>query len=266
MTMPPAHPAPPTPPALPAPLPRATRLAIFARLFAVQGSWSYERLAGTGIGFCVEPALRQMRRGADEAAYREALARESRYFNAHPYLAAIAVGALARAELERCEPARIERFRGALCSPLGSLGDRLVWAGWLPFTSLLVLLAFALGAPPLAVVVLFLVVYNVGHVALRVWGLRVGWRHGLRVATVLGHPVLRHAPLWVTRAVAVLAGAALPLAVRRIVGPAEPRLALTLGLAAVLAAASMRLPGRLAGWRLALLLTVVVAFLALGVR
>ena len=37
-------------------------------------------------------------------------------------------GALARAELDGEPPARIERFRTALCGPLGSVGDRLVWA------------------------------------------------------------------------------------------------------------------------------------------
>ena len=70
----------------------------------------------------------------------------ARYFNAHPYLAALAIGALARAELDQVPPARIERFRSALCGPLGSVGDRLVWASWLPGCSLIALLIFGLGA------------------------------------------------------------------------------------------------------------------------
>jgi len=70
------------------------------------------------------------------------MTRQSAYFNAHPYLAAVAVGALARAELAGVPPERIERFRTALSGPLGSVGDRLVWAGWLPFCSLVALVAF----------------------------------------------------------------------------------------------------------------------------
>jgi PTS system mannose-specific IID component len=119
------------------------------------------------------------------------LARESRYFNAHPYLASVAVGALARAELDGESPERIERFRTALCGTLGSVGDRLVWAGWLPFCSLASLALFGLGARTLSVVGFFLVAYNVGHFALRIWGLNTGWTHGLRVASALGNPVLR---------------------------------------------------------------------------
>ena len=52
------------------------------------------------------------------------------------YLASVAVGALARAELSGVNPAHIERFRTALCGPLGSVGDRLVWAGSTPIGAL----------------------------------------------------------------------------------------------------------------------------------
>jgi len=112
----------------------------------------------------------------------------SRYFNAHPYLAAVAVGALARAELDGEPPERIERFRTALCGPLGSVGDRLVWAGWLPFCSLASLAIFGLGGGTWQVVGFFLVLYNAGHFALRIWGLNTGWNHGLRVASALANP------------------------------------------------------------------------------
>lgn len=117
-------------------LPLRTRLIMITRLFAVQASWNYEILIGNGIGFCVEPALRLLPGGQGGDAYRAALARQSQYFNAHPYLSSFAVGALVRAELEGQPPVRIERFRTALCGPLGSVGDRLVWVGLLPTCSL----------------------------------------------------------------------------------------------------------------------------------
>src|SRR5262249_44007325 len=78
-------------------LPFRTRLAIFLRLLAIQGAWNYESLLGNGIGFCVEPALRLFPEGIHSERFKTALARESHYFNAHPYLASVAVGALARA-------------------------------------------------------------------------------------------------------------------------------------------------------------------------
>lgn len=242
-------------------LPARTWLSMMVRLFAVQGSWNYEILMGTGVGFCVEPALRLLPGGKDGAAYRAALARQSAYFNAHPYLASVAVGALARAELDEESPERIERFRTALCGPLGSVGDRLVWAAWLPFCSLSALVAFGLEARPLHVVLLFLVLYNVGHVALRVWGLQTGWRRGTRVAAALGNPVLRHGPQYIARAAALLAGLALPLALVRVIGAGRALLGAVLIGVTLGAFMLARLQGRAEGWRIALgVLAAVVLF------
>lgn len=245
-------------------LPLRTRLAILFRLLAIQGSWNYETLLGNGIGFCIEPALRMLPGGVHTPRFKEALARQSRYFNAHPYLAGVAVGALARAELDGEAPERIERFRTALPGPLGSVGDRLVWAGWLPFCSLLALSAFGLGAGPAAVIAIFLGVYNVGHVALRWWGLQVGWTHGLRVAAALAHPLLRDGPRRIGRATAFVAGFALPLAFSRVLGPGRFLLGGVLVAVVVGAVLVIRLEGRLEGWRLALLALVGFALISVA--
>jgi PTS system mannose-specific IID component len=233
-------------------LPLGTRLAMFFRLLAVQGAWNYETLVGNGIGFCVEPALRRLPGGRDGDAYRAALARESQYFNAHPYLASVAVGALARAELEGQPPERIERFRTALCGPLGALGDRLVWATFLPLCSFAALVVFGVGGSPLATVLTFLVLYNTGHLGLRIWGLVVGWRHGLNVAPSLGHPLLQRAPPQLGKLAAALAGCALPVALHRVIGPGQVLLGVTL--AGVLAGAVVlaSLHGRAEGWKLSI--------------
>ncbi|HEX2717322.1 MAG TPA: PTS system mannose/fructose/sorbose family transporter subunit IID [Gemmatimonadaceae bacterium] len=242
-------------------LPLPTRVEMFVRLLMIQSAYNYELLLGNGIAYCVEPALRRLPGGPDGAAYREALARESQYFNAHPYLAAVAVGALARAELEGAQPARIERFRTALCGPLGSVGDRLVWAGWLPFCSLLALAAYGLGASPLVVLLLFLGLYNAGHLGLRGWGLAVGWRHGLRVASALATPVMRDGPAHLARAAALVAGIALPLALQRAIGPGRALLGGVVIIVAVMGALAARLPQRLQGWRLALgVLAIWIAY------
>lgn len=235
-------------------LPLAIRIAIACRVFTVQASWNYEILIGNGIGFCVEPALRLLPGGIGGEAYRAALARQSQYFNAHPYLASFAVGALARVELEGQPAARIERFRTAMCGPLGSVGDRLVWVGLLPACSFLALLLFGLGATALVCVLAFLLLYNVGHVALRLWGLQMGWRKGLNVASALAHPILREGPVWLARAGTFLAGAAVPLVVMRLVdGGGLPRVAITLAVAGLGASALVLFHGRVEGWRLALL-------------
>ena len=240
-------------------LPFRTRVAIFIRLLAIQGSWNYEILLGNGIGFCLEPALRLLPGGVHSPAFHQALARESRYFNAHPYLASVAVGALARAELDGEPPERIERFRTALTGPLGSVGDRLVWAGWLPFCSLASLALFGLGGRALAVVGFFLLAYNAGHFALRIWGLNTGWTHGLRVASALGNPVLRRGPQQIGRLAALATGIAIPLALGRIIGPGRNLIGILLVAVAVGALVIVRLHGRIEGWRLSLVLLTAFA-------
>ena len=233
-------------------LPLRVRFAMFFRLLALQGSWNYETLNGTGIGFAMEPALRYLPGGIDGPAYRAALARESRYFNAHPYLAGIAVGALVRAELDGVEPARIERFRTALAGPLGSVGDRLVWASWLPFCSLVAIGVFGTGGSPLAVVGTFLLLYNAGHILLRAWGLRIGLSRGLNVASALGNPVLRQGPEYIGCAAALVAGVALPLALQRVAGPDRALLGGIIGAAVVGSLLLARLREHAEGWRIAL--------------
>lgn len=250
--------------AVPPALPLGTWANVFTRTLAIQGSWNYETLLGNGIGFCVEPALRYLPGGIKGEAFKAAMTRESAYFNAHPYLASVAVGALARVELSGVPADRIERFRTALCGPLGSVGDRLVWAGWLPFCSLVALLCFGLGVGPAHTLVTFLVLYNVGHLALRVWGLHVGWTRGLQVASALANPVLRQGPSHVARAAAAVAGVAVPLTAARLLGHNPTLLGTVLGSAALMAVVLVRLHGRVEGYKVALVLLALFALVSVG--
>lgn len=239
-----------------------TWFRMYLRLFAVQGSWNYETMLGNGIAFCTEPALRNLPGGMDGERYQAAMGRQARYFNAHPYLAGIAVGALTRAELDSVPPAMIERFRTALGGPLGSVGDRLVWASWLPLCSLIALTAFGLGARPLSVIAIFLVIYNIGHLALRAWGLHVGFQRGLRVADALGHPVLRKGPQILGMLAALLAGISIPLAAREVIGGSRELSAMIILLAMTGGVLLTRLGGRVEGWRLSLFVLAVFVLIS----
>lgn len=184
---------------------------VFARLFTIQASWNYERMQGVGFGNAAEPALRALEGGRDGAPYKAALARQARFFNSHPYFAGLAVGAAVRAELEGEKPERIERLRATLGAPLGSLGDRLIWASWLPFCAVLGIALFIYGARIWAAVA-FLVLYNVVHVACRWWALRAGWEHGMTVASALHSPLLRLAGLAAVPLAGLAVGAVIPFA------------------------------------------------------
>lgn len=195
-------------------LPPRVRRALLLRSFLVQGSWNYHTLIGTGFAFMLLPALRSTFRG-DEQALRAAVARHSAVFNSHPYLAGIAAGAVARLEADGADPAIIGRFKDALRSSLGALGDQVVWSAWRPASALLALALLLAGVPWWIAVGAFLVSYNALHLWMRVWALDLG----IHAASAVGQ-ALRAAPLqrWGQRATdggAVLAGFCAALALGR---------------------------------------------------
>ncbi|MGH7551559.1 MAG: PTS system mannose/fructose/sorbose family transporter subunit IID, partial [Longimicrobiales bacterium] len=159
---------------------RRARLEMFARSFAIQGSWNYRTLIGNGFAFALLPALREIFRGRP-ADFHAAVERHTRIFNSHPYLVGLALGAVARLEAEGATPAVVDRFKSAVRGSLGSLGDRLIWAGLRPATGLLALALLFAGLPWWLAVLVFLSVYNIGHVALRIWGFQLGFRYGKSV-------------------------------------------------------------------------------------
>ena len=129
--------------------------------------------------------------------------RHLEHFNAHPYLSNVALGAALRLEADGADPETVRLFKITVRGPLGSLGDSLVWATWLPGVSVAALALYWLGLSPPLVVSFFLIVYNAGHLALRAWGFRAGLSQGRDVGGVLGHADLTG---WTGRVKWVVAG------------------------------------------------------------
>lgn len=191
-------------------LPRRVRGEIILRSLSVQGSWNYETLIGTGFAYTLLPALRHIHAGDPEGLAR-AVARHGSVFNSHPYLATLAVGAVARLEADGADPAVVDRFKNALRGSLGSLGDRLVWMAWRPAAVLLGLVLLLAGAAWWVAVATFLAVYNALHLMLRVWGLRVGLENGIQVAGAMRSVPLQAIASRAADAGALLAGVAVAL-------------------------------------------------------
>jgi mannose/fructose/N-acetylgalactosamine-specific phosphotransferase system component IID len=163
---------------------RRAHVSGFFRTFLIQASWNYRTMLGGGFAFAILPVLRKLYQG-DPLRFQEALRRHAEHFNAHPYLANLALGAVIRMEEEGRSPEEIRRFKVAVRGALGGLGDVLVWVGWRPTTILAALLLAMAGASPAVTVCLFLVVYNLGHLTLRIWGYRVGLERGSQVGDSL---------------------------------------------------------------------------------
>ncbi|MEX2048564.1 MAG: PTS system mannose/fructose/sorbose family transporter subunit IID [Gemmatimonadota bacterium] len=185
-------------------LTRGALVSSFLRSFLVQGSWNYHTMLGCGFAFSLLPGLRRLF-GRDDLA--GPLERHVELFNAHPYLVGVALGAVLKLESDEADAETVRRFKLAVRGPLGSLGDALVWAAWLPGVSVAALTMYWLGAPGWLSLVAFLVVYNVGHIGLRLWGFRVGLAAGRDVGARLARADLSGWTRRVETGVTVLLGA-----------------------------------------------------------
>lgn len=185
-------------------LTRAALTSSFLRSFLIQGSWNYRTMLGCGFAFAMLPALKRLF-GREELA--DPVDRHLELFNAHPYLVGVALGAVLKLEREGADAETVRRFKLAVRGPLGSLGDALVWAAWLPGASVFALTLYWLGVPGWLAVGAFLLVYNVGHVGLRLWSFRVGLAEGRQVGARLASADLSGWTRRVEAVVSVLLGA-----------------------------------------------------------
>ncbi len=237
-------------------------ISAMTRLFVFQGSMNHERLQGLGMAVAIEPLLRDLHGGRAGEAYRRAMGRAAGFFNTHPYLAGLAVGSIARAEHDGVPSQQIDRLRTALKGPLGSLGDRIIWAGVLPAAAAIGLIVLT-PAHPFVAAATFFVLFNVVHVALRVWGLQAGWRSGVRVAEALRHPVLQAGLVASGPLAAVAIGFAIPVVAAWLTADfGEAAKWGTAGVAAATAIATRWLTPTFGAARLGIL--VLVATLVLG--
>jgi PTS system mannose-specific IID component len=184
------------------------RLRALLRLFAVQGTWNYERMLGVGMGYAAEPLLEDLK-AVDPVRHGEAVVRSAEFFNCHPNLAGLALGATTRAEYEAVAGPQIVRLRTALCSPLGSMGDQLFWAGLVPALVGITLVVVMLGAR-MGAIAGFLLAYNVIRIWTGYWSLRTGMSAGMKVGTAISSSWLPKAIEWVGPAAGFALGAAVP--------------------------------------------------------
>jgi mannose/fructose/N-acetylgalactosamine-specific phosphotransferase system component IID len=168
-------------------LSEARRLAV--RSLFLQVLLNYRTMQGAGYLFTLWPWLRQ---GGQS---KERVNASAEYLNAHPVLAALAIGAMRRriedGAIEQ-DPLEFARWQNSLCGPLGVVGDTLIWDRWKP-------LLFSLGVLALlwstslavwgAVAVSLLLVYNLPLFFLRTWAIRRGYELGPRVLEILGSPI-----------------------------------------------------------------------------
>ena len=228
-------------------------MSSLARLFGIQANWNYERMIGVGMAWSASPILAELMQ-RDRARHSEAVARSAEFFNCNPNLAGLAVGALSRAELDGVPGPQVLRLRTALSGPLGALGDRLFWAGLVPFLSGFALACVALGAGVWAVAALVLT-YNVIRAGVTWWALRTGLREGMQVGAAVGRSWLPWAAGAIAAPAGFAVGAALPLTAAWLLQGQEPITPLIALAVALVGLVAQRAAG---GWVTSVRYTAVV--------
>jgi mannose/fructose/N-acetylgalactosamine-specific phosphotransferase system component IID len=151
-------------------------LRVFWRSLLIQASWSYDGMQSLGFSYALLPALKKLY--PDRTEFEARLRLHMDYFNTQPYLASFILGAVVRIEEDRAtgrasaSTINAAALKAALMAPLGALGDSFFWGALKPLAAVIAVALVMAGvwwAP-----ILFLVLYNLWHVGLRLnvlfWG------------------------------------------------------------------------------------------------
>jgi len=192
-----------------------TLLSMLMRSFTIQASWNYERMLGLGFLFSMMPGLRKV--SSSDGALRERASRHIEFFNSHPYMTSYALGSSLKLEEEHITDGGVDeevirRWKKALLSPLGSLGDSLFWKSFRPLCGVLgVLLSLLTGwiGP-----VVYLIVYNSLHLYVRTRGIFYGYAKGRDAMAEFSRALYRRFPSWFEDLICILIGCLMVLLYR----------------------------------------------------
>jgi PTS system mannose-specific IID component len=166
-----------------------TLLRAALRTFALQAVWNFQRMQNLGFAYALQPVLERLY--PDREAQVKALKRHLDFFVTHPYCASLILGVVARLE-ETAASGSAElsgdanRIKVGMMGPLAALGDTLFWATLKPALALLgsALVLFTPAGrtwPALAGPLVFLGLFTVAHLSLRLGGVLAGYWRGLEI-------------------------------------------------------------------------------------
>lgn len=216
-------------------LPAGVLARVLLRSFLLQASWNFERLQSLGVLYVLAPALRFFYRGE---ALDAAAKRHLEYFNTHPFMASPVLGAILELEQRRSrgeeQAVDVQDFKRMVMAPYAAIGDAFFWGAIRPLAAGVALFfAFkgSLWAP-----VVYLLLFNLPHLWVRVVGLLRGYFLGLEVVEVIQRRRLPDLAVRLKALTVVLLG----------------------GLSACLTFFSLEGEGAAAGWGLAVIPVVIL--------
>ncbi|AXU69700.1 PTS system mannose/fructose/sorbose family transporter subunit IID [Clostridioides difficile] len=154
--------------------------SMFWRSFALQGAFNYERMQNLGYCYSMLPAIKKLYNKKENQA--KAIERHLEIFNTTTVVVPAILGITAAMEEENAnnpefDESSISAVKTALMGPLAGIGDSLFWGTFR-------IIAAGVGVSlskegnifgPL----LFLLLYNIPALALRIFGLKYGYQVGV---------------------------------------------------------------------------------------
>ena len=139
----------------------------FWRTFPLQACFCFERMQNVGFAYMMIPALKKLYKNKKDIS--DALKRHLAIFNTTPAVVSFIAGAAIAME---------EKFKkAALMGPLAGIGDSFFWGTFriigAGIGTSLAAKGSILGA------ILFLLIYNVPHLIVRYFGLKIGYKSGV---------------------------------------------------------------------------------------
>ncbi|GGB47211.1 PTS mannose transporter subunit IID [Lentibacillus populi] len=152
---------------------------LFWRSFQMEFSWNYERQASLAYAYAMIPILKKLyKKKGDLSA---ALKRHLEFFNTTPHIVTMILGVSAAMEKSNAEDknfdsSSINTVKASLMGPLAGIGDSFFW-GTLRLIATGIGTSLSLKGNILGPI-LFLLVFNVPHIALRYILTKVGYNMG----------------------------------------------------------------------------------------
>ncbi|MBT2216401.1 PTS system mannose/fructose/sorbose family transporter subunit IID [Virgibacillus dakarensis] len=152
---------------------------LFWRSFQMEFSWNYERQASLAYAYAMIPILKKLyKKKVDLSA---ALKRHLEFFNTTPHIVTMILGVSAAMEKSNAEDknfdsSSINTVKASLMGPLAGIGDSFFW-GTLRLIATGIGTSLSLKGNILGPI-LFLLVFNVPHIALRYILTKVGYNMG----------------------------------------------------------------------------------------
>ncbi|WP_440897575.1 PTS system mannose/fructose/sorbose family transporter subunit IID [Amphibacillus sp. Q70] len=161
---------------------KKTLRQMFWRSLTLSGTWNYVNAQGIAIGYMMLPFLKKKYKNEqDDTKLKEAMKRSIGYYNVTPAVSTFPIGISSsmeeeNARLDNFDTNSINAVKASLMGPLSGIGDSFFWgtfrviAGGIGIS--LATQGNILGP------ILFLLLYNIPHLFVRFYGLRLGYNLG----------------------------------------------------------------------------------------